>query len=847
MSKPAPISTSGEDRNVFWEHSVVFLKWAIALVLIASISFLLVLFVVAPEQVRSARGIGPVVIMMVAIGAWRLLREGNPVAAVYLLGAGLWIYATVISLLLGGVNSMYISVYPLIIISLGWLLGPRVAIAVAAVTAVTCLGFVIADLYHLLPPRPPTTPALQWIVQTSTFAFAAILITYLVRSYLDRIEEARKLAAELSRAQAVANVGSWVYDIPADRMRLSAETCRIFGLPEGANGSHDTYLARVHPDDRSTLSAAWESALRAGTPFDNEHRILVGTQVRWVRQRAELEYDAAGRAVRSVGTAQDITDRKSVEIALRESESRLSAIFQSSPAAIVVSRLADGTILDGSDAAIRLYGIPREEAIGKPVAELGAYVDLSQRDEMVRRFRENGSVDRFPLDFRHRSGETGVLEVSGRVVMLDNQPSLVTLATDITERIRVERELAEYREHLEELVKSRTLELEQAKEAAESASQAKSRFLANMSHEIRTPMNGILGMANLLRRSGATPQQNERLDTIDRSAQHLLSIINDVLDISKIEAGKLVLEEVALNFDSLLTNVLSILADRAREKGLRLESMSETLPEGLVGDATRLQQALLNYATNAIKFTEHGSVTLRVLREEEADDSILVRIEVEDTGMGIPAEAQPRLFTAFEQADNSTTRKYGGTGLGLAITRRLAKLMGGDTGFTSQPGAGSRFWFTARLRKASGATWKTIIARPDAEDILRQQHRGKRILVVDDEPVNREVARILLEDIGLSVETAEDGAAALELVRRENYAAIFMDMQMPIVDGLEATQQIRSLPGYRETPVIAMTANAFAEDKARCLKVGMNDFLAKPFVPEALCATLLHWLEPAPD
>jgi PAS domain S-box-containing protein len=387
-----------------------------------------------------------------------------------------------------------------------------------------------------------------------------------------------------------------------------------------------------------------------------------------------------------------------------------------------------------------------------------------------------------------------------------------------------------------------------AKEAAEAANVAKSAFLANMSHEIRTPMNGILGMASLMRRAGVTPQQKEQLDKIDTAADHLLGIINDILDLSKIEAGKFVLEEAPVVIGSLVGNVRSILAERARERGLMLQLETEVLPQGLVGDPTRLQQALLNYATNAIKFTEQGTVTIRALVLADAADSALLRFEVADTGIGIPPEALSRLFSAFEQADNSTTRKYGGTGLGLAITRHLAQMMGGEVGAESTPGAGSLFWFTARLQKRAGQEQSTAqTSDADAEQALQQRFRGRRILVVDDEPVNREVAKMLIEDTGLSVDTAEDGEQAVAMARADAYATILMDMQMPKLDGLAATRQIRTLDGYGKVPIIAMTANAFAEDKARCIDAGMDDFLAKPFDPDTLFAVLLRWLSRKAD
>ena len=381
----------------------------------------------------------------------------------------------------------------------------------------------------------------------------------------------------------------------------------------------------------------------------------------------------------------------------------------------------------------------------------------------------------------------------------------------------------------------------EARTVAETASRAKSAFLANMSHEIRTPMNGIVGMANILRRLGVSPEQERCLDTLDTSAQHLLSVINDVLDLSKIEAGKFTLEEIPFSVESLVAHVAAILAEPAKAKGVSLLVELGEVHGNLVGDPTRLQQALLNYVSNAVKFTEAGSVTLRISILEESTESATLRFEVEDSGIGITPEAMARLFCAFEQADNSMTRKYGGTGLGLAITRRLAELMGGDAGAFSTVGVGSTFWFTAKLKKGE-ALGVEPDASVDVEAELRKCHAGRRILVVDDEPINLEIARMQLADVDLLVDTAENGAKAVALASCNSYAAIFMDMQMPELNGIEATQQIRQLPGYRDTPIIAMTANAFAEDKVQCLAAGMNDFLTKPLYPENLFAVLLRLL-----
>jgi signal transduction histidine kinase/ActR/RegA family two-component response regulator len=397
--------------------------------------------------------------------------------------------------------------------------------------------------------------------------------------------------------------------------------------------------------------------------------------------------------------------------------------------------------------------------------------------------------------------------------------------------------------HTEEIQHHR--ELAEARDAAEAASRAKSTFLANMSHELRTPMNAIMGMTGLALRHTTDPKLHDQLGKVTQASQHLLHVINDILDISKIEANRLTLEQVNFRLGSVLEDLMSLISQRIAEKGLKLRVhiASEVAKQNFLGDPMRLGQVLLNFVGNAIKFTEHGAITLRAeLISDDAND-VCLRFEVSDTGIGISPEDQPRLFTAFEQADGSITRKYGGTGLGLAISKRLIHLMAGEVGVTSQPGEGSTFWFSAHFGKATASSESELIVDDESlESRLKNRFVGTRILLAEDEPINQEVSRGLLEEIGLLVDLAEDGAMALKMARHHAYPLILMDMQMPHLNGVDATRAIRHLPGYAAIPILAMTANAFDEDRQICLTAGMNDHIAKPIDPARLFEALWKWL-----
>ena len=374
----------------------------------------------------------------------------------------------------------------------------------------------------------------------------------------------------------------------------------------------------------------------------------------------------------------------------------------------------------------------------------------------------------------------------------------------------------------------------------------KTRFFANMSHEIRTPMNAILGLTYLLKRNNPTPEQGERLDKIAVASRHLLSIINDILDFSKIESGTFTLEKMSFPVSAVLDHTRSLLEDAAKAKGLSIQVDYDNAPHWLIGEQTRLRQALLNYASNALKFTDQGSIALRckLLEGQNEGEDVVLRFEVQDTGIGIEADKISELFKAFKQVDASTTRKYGGTGLGLAITQRLAEMMGGQVGVESVPGKGSLFWFTARLQRGEQVMVETV---GNAEKEIRDHHIGARILLVEDDPINQEVAKVLLIEAGLSVDIASDGQQAIDKVKANPYDLVLMDIQMPVMDGIEATLQIRQMPDRKELPILALTANIFEEYRHRCTEAGMSDFIAKPVDPIALFATMLKWLPKTVD
>jgi len=496
-------------------------------------------------------------------------------------------------------------------------------------------------------------------------------------------------------------------------------------------------------------------------------------------------------------------------------------------------RLLD-SVLDNVDAHVYMKDQDRRfiyanakmaEVIGRPAEEIVGKFD---REVMPATAADEAwTEDRAVLaDGVRRSGEDKYTDKDGVVhhlwtvkapVHLDKETAVViALSTDVTE-------------------------LHRLKEQAQAANQAKSDFLSNMSHEIRTPMNSVIGMAHLALKSVTNPKQKDYLQKIYHSGQHLLGIINDILDFSKIEAGKLDLEVLDFALESLLTNISNQLGDAAARKDLELVfEIWPGLSHQLRGDPLRLEQVLLNFVSNAIKFSENGRIFIRARPVEDRDNTTVVRFEVQDNGIGMTPAQVANLFQSFHQADTSTTRRYGGTGLGLVISKQLAELMGGAVGVDSEPGHGSTFWFTARLMKGTHLLQATD-TNAIQPDVLASIH-GASILLVEDNIFSQQVGQELLEDAGATVVVANNGKEAIDLLLKEHFDCVLMDVQMPVMDGYEATRIIRAHPKLSGTLVIAMTANAGREDQARCLAAGMDEFVTKPIAPNLLFSVLAKWM-----
>ena len=592
---------------------------------------------------------------------------------------------------------------------------------------------------------------------------------------------------------------------------------------------------KLHPDDAPEYLRAFQRAVREHSPFRAEVRARrCDGEWRWFGSYAEPRFTAEGEFLGHVGLSPDITERKQTERALRNSEEKFrqlaenihEVIWMMDPATCktlyispayeqVWGRTCDSLYQDRTSGLDAIHPDDRERADRMYAAQLQGVPGESEF-----RIRTPGGQEKW---IRDRSFP--VRDDAGQLIRV------VGLCEDISERKRYEEELI------------------RAREGADAANQAKSRFLANMSHEIRTPMNGVIGMLQLLCESDLTPEQRGLATVAQSSGRLLLSLINDILDLSKIEAGKVVLDIVTFDLRGAVDGVVQLMRVQASAKGLSVDSqVSPEIPPLLRGDSHRLRQVLTNLVGNAIKFTERGEVRLYAALDGQCDGAATVRFSITDTGIGLRPDRAATLFSRFVQADSSTTRKYGGAGLGLAISKQLVEMMGGTIGVESREGYGSTFSFTAVFERAP-ASQRQPEQGPGARRLAapagaNRAGRAARILVAEDNATNREVALAQLRKLGYAATAVANGSEAVEAVRRGGFDLVLMDCQMPVMDGFEATRRIRTSArtDVSDIPIIAVTADAMSDDRDRCLSERMNDYLAKPVELGPLQDVLTHWL-----
>jgi PAS domain S-box-containing protein len=646
----------------------------------------------------------------------------------------------------------------------------------------------------------------------------------------------RETTERLAIASGSASIGAWELNLESDRLTWDEWMYSIYGLDRtGPTEPYAAWIASIHPDDRALCEQAIAAARRGEREFDAEFRIVrPDGEIRHLRSTGRTFRGADGVPNRLTGVNIDVSERQRTAQELLGTSSLLRTVLNSTSDISIIATAPNLTIKVFNAGAEQMLGYTGEELVGRttpwtlydPADVRACAGQLGVSGDTWELFVQPSMLN-IPLEWNclHKDGRR--IAVSQVVVPMHAGDGellgYVSVARDIT------------------LQKKHEKSMRLAMHRAEQASRAKSEFLANMSHEIRTPMNAVIGLSYLLGQTPLNAQQSLFLDNINVASKSLLAIINDVLDLSKIEAGELIVERAAFSPQELLKRLSDLVAVHASAKGIAFTiDAPQDLPAELVGDAKHLTQILTNLLSNAIRFTDHGGVTLSVLEVPSAKSGVTLSFAVQDTGIGIAPDAQARLFAPFAQADASITRRYGGTGLGLSIVKSLVDLSGGEITLVSTPGVGSEFKVVMTFEPAEPAAPAAVQAKPVGPG--HRSLQGVRVLIVDDSDINLDVTQRILELAGAEVRLARNGLEAIEQLQAKPYDfdVVLMDVQMPVLDGHTATRRIRVELGLVDLPIIALTAGALSSERRRALAAGMDDFISKPFDAQTLQASILR-------
>ncbi len=682
--------------------------------------------------------------------------------------------------------------------------------------------------------------------QSSIVLATGILISSLLAALLYLItglnlrigEEVNKRTLELKNSEnqlryvfEATDEGIWDWDIKSGTVTHNSRWCDIAGLDNSyLTHSLEAFSSLLHEDDKVSVLLKIQACLEGNDVYFSEHRLrLSGGKVIWVQDRGKVvERSTTGEPLRMVGSLADITERKQFELDIKRQSDKKMALLRNASDGIHILDTR-GHLIEASDSFYRMLGYAREELLGEHVSKWDAHMEKSELTEVVKNNIAINERTQFEAQHRRKDGSIFDVEISACPLVLDGESVLFASSRDITER------------------KLALKQVEQAKEKADEANRAKSDFLANMSHEIRTPMNGVIGLSELALESNDREEIHSHLLQINESSKSLLGILNDILDFSKIEARQLSIENAIFNIDELLDSLSRMFTLRADEKGIAFKIVRDEQISALVyGDPLRLRQILTNLLGNAFKFTSQGQVELKVSQINTGPSGITLIFSVRDSGIGMTPEQLNNLFKPFVQADNSISRRFGGTGLGLTISLNLAKLMGGDIEVKSNAGEGSEFIFQVTLQAARSKEKISSTVNPHGEKgsaqylAMLELLKGKRVLLTEDTRVNQIVASKMLSKLGLVVDVANNGEEAVQRLQTNIYDIVLMDIQMPVMNGLEATRIIRQEPRYAKLPIVAMSAGVTLDEQEACDAAGMTAFISKPIDSAELTNKLIE-------